>query len=37
MKPVDVKNNTYIESIKEVHDKDPKFRVGELAVRSLCD
>ena len=28
MKPVDVKNNTYIDSNKEDHDKDPKFKVG---------
>ena len=29
MKPVDVKNNTYIDSNKEVHDKDPKFKVDD--------
>ena len=29
MKPVDVKNNTYIDSNKEVNDKDPKFKVGD--------
>ena len=28
MKPVDVKDNTYIDSRKEVNDKDPKFKVG---------
>ena len=28
MKPIEVKDNTYIDSIKEVHDKDSKFRVG---------
>ena len=28
MKPIDVKGNTYINSIKEVNDKDPKFQVG---------
>ena len=28
MKPVDVKNNTYIDFKKEVNDKDPKFKVG---------
>ena len=33
MKPVDVKDNTYIDSAelyssKEVNDKDPKFKVG---------
>ena len=29
MKPVDVKDNTYIDSIKEVNDKDSKFKVGD--------
>ena len=29
MKPVDVKNDTYIDSNKEVNDKDPKFKVGD--------
>ena len=28
MKPVDVKDNTYINFSKEVNDKDPKFKVG---------
>ena len=28
MKPVDVKTNTYIDSSKEVNDKDPKFKTG---------
>ena len=28
MKPVDVKDNTYINFGKEVNDKDPKFQVG---------
>ena len=28
MKPVDVKDHTYINSSKEVSDKDPKFQVG---------
>ena len=27
-KPVDVKDNTYIDFKKEVNDKDPKFKVG---------
>ena len=27
MKPVDVKDNTCIDSSKEVNDKDPKFKV----------
>ena len=28
MKPVDVKDNTYVDFKKEVNDKDPKFKVG---------
>ena len=29
MKPVDVKDNTYIDFKKEVNDKDPKFKVDD--------
>ena len=29
MKPADVKDNAYIDFKKEVHDKDPKFEVGD--------
>ena len=29
MKPVDVKDNTYIDFKKDVYDKDPKFKVGD--------
>ena len=29
MKPIDVKDNTYIDSIKEVNDEDRKFKVGD--------
>ena len=29
MKPVDVKGNVYIDSGKEVNDKDPKYQVGD--------
>ena len=29
MKPIEIEDNTYIDSIKEVNDKDPKFRVGD--------
>ena len=29
MKPVDVKNNTYIDFEKEVNDRDPRFKVGD--------
>ena len=27
MKPVDVKDNTYIDFLKKVNDKDPKFKL----------
>ena len=29
MKPIDVKDNTYINFEKKVNDKDPKFKVGD--------
>ena len=29
MKPIDVKDNTYVDSKKEVNNKDPKFKVGD--------
>ena len=29
MKPTEVKDNTYIDSIKEVNDKDSKFKIGD--------
>ena len=29
MKPIDVKDNTYINISKEVNNKDPKFKVGD--------
>ena len=30
MKPVDIKSSTYIDSSKEIDDKDPKFKVGDI-------
>ena len=30
MKPVDVKSNTYTYSSKEINDKDPKFKIGDI-------
>ena len=30
MKPIDVKDNAYINTDKEVNDKDPKFKIGDL-------
>ena len=29
MKPIDVKDNTYINTFKEINNKDPKFKVGD--------
>ena len=29
MKPVHVEDNKYIDFVKEVNDKDPKFKVGD--------
>ena len=29
MKPIDVKDNTYIDFVKKVNDNDPKFKVGD--------
>ena len=34
MKPVDVKSNTYIDSSKEINNKNPKFKIG-VTVRIL--
>ena len=36
MKPVDVKDNTYIDSNKEVNDQDPEFQVGDYVRISKC-
>ena len=30
MKPVNVKSNTYIDSSKEINDKDYKFKIGDI-------
>ena len=29
-KPVDVKSNIYIDSSKEINNKDPKFKIGDI-------
>ena len=29
MKPIDVKDNTYINTSKEINNEDPKFNVGD--------
>ena len=30
MKPADVKSNIYIDSNKEIYNKDPKFKIGDI-------
>ena len=34
MKPIDVKDNTYINTDKEINDKGPKFKVGDRVTIS---
>ena len=36
MKPVDVKWNIYIDSGKEINDKDPKLKIGDTVRISKC-
>ena len=36
MKPVDVKDNKYIDFNKKVNDKDPKFKIGDYVRISKC-
>ena len=36
MKPIDVKDNIYIDFGKEVNDKDPKFQVSHYVRISKC-
>ena len=36
MKPVDIKDNKYIDIEKEVNDKDPKFKVVDHIRISKC-
>ena len=31
MEPFDVKSNTYVNSGKEINNKDPKFKIGDIA------
>ena len=31
LKPVDVKSSTFIDSSKEINDKNPKFKIGDTA------
>ena len=30
MKPIDVRSNTYIDSSKEINNKDHKFKIGDI-------
>ena len=36
MKPIDVKVNTYINTDKEINNKDPEFKVGDRVRISKC-
>ena len=36
MKLVNVKPNTYIVSSKEINEKDPKFKIGDIATITKC-
>ena len=36
MKPFDVKSNRHIDSSKEIDNKDPKFKIGDIAGISKC-
>ena len=36
MKPIDVKSNKYINSGKEINDKDPKFKIGDIVRILKC-
>ena len=36
MRPIDVKNNTYINTSKKINYKDPKFKVGDRVRISKC-
>ena len=35
MKPSGVKSNTYIDSSKEINDKDPEFKIGDIVRISI--
>ena len=34
MNPVNIKSNTYIESSKEINNKDPKFKIDDIVRKS---
>ena len=36
MKPVDVKSSKSIDSSKEINNKDPKFKIGDIVRTSKC-
>ena len=36
MKPVNIKDNTYIDFKKEINDKDSKFKIGDNVRISKC-
>ena len=36
IKPVDVKSSTYIDHSKEINDKDPELKIGDIVIISKC-
>ena len=36
MKPVDVEPSKYIDSSKDINEKDPKFKIGDIVRTSKC-
>ena len=36
MKPFALKSNTYIDSSKEINNKSPKFKIGDIVRMSEC-
>ena len=36
MRPIDVKSNIYIDSSKEINNKDTKFKIGDIVRMSKC-
>ena len=36
IQPVDVKSSTYIASSREINNKDPKFKIGDVVRKLKC-
>ena len=35
IKPADVESSTYIDSSKDINDKDPKFKIGDILEKTM--